>query len=34
VFYDTWPGNEVGLFYNAPEPGHTGPVLSLKTSGT
>jgi len=18
--YDTWPGNEVGLFYNAPEP--------------
>jgi len=18
--YDTWPGNEMGLFYNAPEP--------------
>jgi len=18
AFYDTWPGNEVGLFYNAP----------------
>jgi len=20
TFYNTWPGNEVGLFYNAPEP--------------
>jgi len=33
AFYDTQPGNEVGLFYNAPEPtGHAHACCTITPS--
>jgi len=34
AFYDTWPGNEMGSFYNAPEPTRAKKSANIKTTHT